>query len=103
MMGPPLWMDGENRKAMNKPKRAALVIDEAMGKRIRRLCLAEPYPKSHDVYLTIEFEDETEILIEVGSRPFFGITHLVRDPNGELGPVKEPMHGSIRSLVKRRR
>lgn len=88
---------------MDEPKREALVIDEATGKRIRRLCLAEPYPKSHDIYMTIEFEDETEILIEIGCRPFFAITHLAPDPNGELEPVKEPMHGSIRSLVKGRR
>lgn len=88
---------------MNKPKRAVLVMDEATGKRIRRLSLAEPYPKSPEVYLTIEFDDETEILIEVECRPWFGITHLVRDTHGELGPVKESMHGSIRSLAKGRR
>jgi len=85
---------------MNKPKRAVLVMDEAAGKRIRRLSLAEPYPKSQEVYLTIEFDDETEILIEVECRPWFGIKHLVRDTNGELAPVKESMHGSIRSLAK---
>lgn len=78
------------------------MIDEATGKQIRRLCLAEPYPKSHEVYLTIAFDDETEILIEVGCRPIFAITHLARDPNGELEPVKERMSGSIRSLVKGR-
>jgi hypothetical protein len=54
---------------MNKPKRAVLEMDEARGKRIRRLSLAEPYPKSQEIYLTIEFDDETEILIEVECRP----------------------------------
>jgi hypothetical protein len=88
---------------MNKPKRAVLVIDVASGKRIRRLSLAEPYPKSQEVYLTIEFDDETEILIEVECRPWFEITHLVRDTYGELAPVEESMHGSIRSLTKGRR
>jgi hypothetical protein len=88
---------------MNKPKRAVLVMDEAMGKRIRRLSLAEPYPKSQEIYLTIEFDDETEILIEVECRPWFGITNLARDTDGELEPVKESMHGSIRALVKGRR
>jgi hypothetical protein len=88
---------------MNKPKRAVLVPDEATGKRIRRLSLAEPYPKSQEIYLTIEFDDETEILIEVECRPWFGITHLARDAHGELEPVKESMDGSIRSLVKGRR
>lgn len=88
---------------MNEPKRAVLVIDEATGKRIRRVCLAEPYPKSSEVYLTISFDDETEILIEVGCRPYFGITHLVRDSHGDMEPVKERICGPIRSLVKDRR
>ncbi len=88
---------------MNKPKRSVLVIDEAVGKRIRQLSLAEPYPKSLEIYLTIEFDDETEILIEVGSCLSFGITHLARDTHGELEPVKGSRHGPIRSLVKGRR
>jgi hypothetical protein len=87
---------------MNKPKRAVLVIDEATGKRIRRLSLAEPYPKAQEVYLTIEFDDETEILIEVVCCPSFGITHLARDTNGELEPVREAKRGPIRALVKGR-
>jgi hypothetical protein len=85
---------------MTKPRRAVLVTDEATGKRIRRLCLAEPYPKSHEVYLTIEFDDETELLIEIECRPWFGIKHLVPDTDGELETVKESMHGAIRSLAK---
>jgi hypothetical protein len=85
---------------MNNRKRSILVIKEAEGKRIRRLCLAEPYPKSQEIYLTVEFDDETEILIEVGCRPWFGISHLARGTDGELEPVKERTHGSIRSLAK---
>jgi hypothetical protein len=88
---------------MNKPKRALLAMDEATGKRIRKLSLAEPYPESQEIYLTIEFDDETEILIEVECRPWFGITHLARDTHGELEPVKKSMHGSISSLAKGRR
>ena len=88
---------------MNETLRAALVLEEATGKRISRLCLEEPYPKSQEVYLTIEFDDETEILIEVECSPCFGVTHLARDAYGELAPVKKSMHGSIRSLVKGRR
>ncbi|WP_213804992.1 hypothetical protein [Granulicella sp. dw_53] len=87
---------------MSNPKRAVLVIDEAEGKRIRQLSLAEPYPRSQDIYLTVEFDDETEILIEVGCRPWFGITHLARDAHGELEPVKQPLRGSIRSLTKQK-
>ena len=88
---------------MGKRKRAVLVIREATGKRIRRLCLEEPFPESHDIYISIEFDDETEILIEVESRPFFGIVHLARDSHGELEPVKKPIRGVLRSLVKGRR
>jgi len=36
---------------MNKTKRAVLVIREATGKRIRQLCLEEPFPKSHNIYI----------------------------------------------------
>ena len=84
----------------NRVKRAVLVMEEAAGKRIRRLSLAEPYPKSHEIYLTVEFEDETEILIEVGCVPTFGITPLARNARGELEPIKKPMRGSMRLLAK---
>jgi hypothetical protein len=88
---------------MNKPKRTLSVIDEATGKRIRRLSLAEPYPKSREIYLTIEFDDATEILIETNCRPWFAIRHLARDAQGELEPVKKPTQGFIRKLAKDRR
>ena len=87
---------------MNKTQRAVLILDEGTGKRIRQLCLAEPYLKSQEIYLTIEFDDETEILIEVSCRSWFSITHLARDTHGELEPVKQPTHGSIRSLAKKK-
>jgi len=85
---------------MNKTKRAVVEISEATGKRIRRVCLEEPFPKSHNIYISIELDDETEILIEVESRPYFSIMHLARDLHGELEPVKEPIRGDLRSLVK---
>jgi len=87
---------------MNKPRRAALVLNEVTGKRISRLTLEEPYPNSHEVYIAIKFDDETEILIEVDSRPFFDIRHLARNAEGELEPVKKSMRGSIRSLGRGR-
>ncbi|WP_263377451.1 hypothetical protein [Granulicella paludicola] len=85
---------------MHKPKRAVLVIEDVAGKRIRRFYLSEPYPKSREIYLTVEFDDETELLIEVECLPSFGITHLAIDSSGELAPVKRSRRGSIRSLVK---
>jgi hypothetical protein len=88
---------------MNKTKRAVLEISEATGNRIRRVCLEEPFPKSHNIYISIELDDETEILIEVESRPHFSIMHLARDSHGELEPAKEPIRGALRSLVKGRR
>jgi hypothetical protein len=84
---------------MNKTKRVELVIDEATGKQVRRLVLEEPYPESREVYIAIEFEDGTEILIEVDCRPFFDIRHLARNADGELEPVKKAIHGPIRSIA----
>jgi hypothetical protein len=88
---------------MNETERAVLTLDGAAGKRIRRLRLAEPYAKSQEVYLTIEFDDATEILIEVNCRPWFAIRHLALDASGELEQVKKPTQGTIRSLAKGRR
>lgn len=92
--------DSGSGPASDKP--AVLVIGEATGKRIRRLSLAEPYPKSQEIYLAIEFDDDTEIEvdIDVASRLSFGIKHHARDANGEMEPIKEQLKGSIRSLVK---
>lgn len=87
---------------MSKKDRAVLVIPEAAGKRVRELSLAEPFVNSHNIYVSIEFEDETEVLIEVESRPYFSIMHLMRDAHGELEPVKEPVRGTLRALVKSR-
>lgn len=84
----------------DKSKRAVLVVEEAAGKRVRRLSLSEPYPRSREIYLAVEFEDETEILIEVGGVPFFELTHLARGASGELEPIRKPRRGSIRKLVK---
>jgi hypothetical protein len=82
--------------------RVVLVIDEATGKRISRLFLAEPYPKSQEIYLVIECDDDTEIEIDidVASRLSFGIKHHARDANGEMEPVRAQLKGPIRSLVR---
>lgn len=87
---------------MSKIDRAELLIPEAAGKRVRQLSLAEPFANSHNIYVSIEFDDKTEVLIEVESRPYFSIMHLSRDARGELEPTKEPIRGSLRSLVKGR-
>jgi|HubBroStandDraft_1064217.scaffolds.fasta_scaffold435347_1 hypothetical protein len=88
------------RGSATQPERAVIVIGEVTGKRIRRLSLEEPYAKSKEIYLAIEFDDEKEILIDLGSRLLFGIKHLVRDSNGELETVKEYPQRSIRALAK---
>jgi hypothetical protein len=88
------------RSSAARPERAVVVIGEATGKRIRQLSLEEPYAESKEIYLTIEFYDEKEILIDIGSRLLFGIKHLARDSNGELEPVKEYSQRSIRALAK---
>lgn len=88
---------------MSKTDRAVLVIPEAEGKRVRQLSLGEPFANSKNIYISIEFEDQTDILIEVESRPYFSIMHFARDSHGELEPMKEPIRGNLRSLVKGRR
>lgn len=85
-----------------KPKRAVVVLHEAAGKQIRQLSLSEPYPKAQDIYLSIEFEDGTETLIEIACVPCFGINHLVRDAAGELQPTKKRVGGTIKALVRKR-
>lgn len=79
-----------------------VVIEEATGKRIRKLSLGESYPGSQEIYFAMEFDDETEIEIDIDveSRLSFGIKHHARDENGEMEPVKEQVKGSIRVLVK---
>jgi len=86
----------------NKRPRAVLEIQEAGGKRIRRVILEEPYVRSQDVYLIIEFDDETEVLIEVKCRPWFAIRHLGHDADGDLQPLTKTIRGSIRSMMKRK-
>lgn len=85
---------------MMSRKRAELVIAEATGKRIRQLVLAEPYAGSHDLYLTVECDDETEILIELNCSLFFAVTPLLKNKHGDLTPAGKTRKGSIHSLVK---
>jgi len=93
-------VDRADDKAVSTP--AKLFIEEAAGKRIRRLRLGEMYAKSRQVYLGIEFDDDTEIAIDIDvvSRLSFAIDHLARDESGEMEPVREQIQGSLRSLVK---
>lgn len=88
------------RGSLAQPERAVVVIEEAAGKRIRQLTFEEPYPESKEIYLTIQFDDEKEILVDIGARLLFGIKHLVRDSNGENEPVKVYSQRSIRALAR---
>jgi hypothetical protein len=89
-------------KAAAKPAR--LTIEEATGKRISRLYLEELSSESRESYLAVEFDDETEIVVDIDvdvvSRPSFGIAHHVLDEDGDVRPLKEQIKGSISSLVK---
>jgi hypothetical protein len=93
-------VDRAEDKAVSMP--AKLIIEEAAGKRIRRLCMGEMYAKSRQIYLGIEFDDDTEIAIDIDvvSRLSFAIDHLARDESGEMEPVRERIQGPLRSLVK---
>ncbi|MGA9672551.1 MAG: hypothetical protein WBQ94_25270 [Terracidiphilus sp.] len=87
-------------KAAAKPAR--LMIDEAKGKRIRRLYLEELSSESRESYLAVEFDDDTEVVIDmdvdVVSRPSFGIAHHALDEDGDVRPLKDHIKGSISSL-----
>ncbi|SEB44450.1 hypothetical protein [Terriglobus roseus] len=86
---------------MASRNRAVVVIDEAAGKRIKQLALEEPYPRSDHVYLTVEFDDATEVLIELSCGLLFGVIHLDKDARGDLAPTSRRVHGSIQALEKR--
>ena len=68
-------------------KRVVVVIEEAAQKRVRELSVEEPYAKSEDVYVTIKFDDDTEIILDLSSRLRFGVQCL-RFVGGDLEPVK---------------
>ena len=68
-------------------KRAVIVIEEAAQKRIRELSIEEPYAKSEEVYVTVKFDDDTEIILDLSSRLRFGVQCL-RIADGDLEPVK---------------
>jgi hypothetical protein len=68
-------------------KRVVVVIEEAAQKCIRELRVEEPYAKSEEVYVTIKFDDDTEIVLDLTSRLRFGV-QFVRCVDGELEPVK---------------
>jgi len=89
-----------DRDSGSKP--ALLVIEEATGKRIRQLSLGEPYRGSQEIDLVINFDDGTQLAIDidVASRLSFEIEHLSPDSKGELEPVKKSRKGSLRALAK---
>jgi hypothetical protein len=68
-------------------ERVVVVIEEAAQKCVRELSVEEPHSKSEDVYVTIKFDDDTEIILDLSSRLRFGVQCL-RLVNGELEPVK---------------
>jgi len=91
-------------KAKAAAKPARLTIEEAKGKRIRRLYLEELSSESRESYLAVEFDDDTEIVIDIDfdvvSRPSFGIGHHVFDEDGDVSLLKERIKGPISSLVE---
>lgn len=89
-------------------KPAVLVIEEAAGRKIRQLRLEEPFVGSEAIDLVIEFQDGTQVAIDINVRSqlSFDISHLGPDPDGEMEPIKpikKSLKGSIRALVKKQR
>lgn len=83
-------------------QRAVVTIDEVEGKRVQRLLLEEPYAGSHELYMIVEFDDDTEVLFEINCQPLIGIRYIARTATGILRPIIKAKSGSIRSLVEER-
>jgi hypothetical protein len=73
---------------MSKRNPAEVVIHEARGKRIEELAVTEPYANSDELYVTIRFDDDTEISLELSARIRFGVNYT-RVVDGEQVPIKQ--------------
>jgi hypothetical protein len=71
-----------------KPQCVVVSVPEAKGKRIRHLCIEEPYPTSTNVYVSINFEDDTVVVIDLTPRVMFSVDYL-RRIDGELKSLRE--------------
>jgi hypothetical protein len=70
-------------------KQVEIVIEEAAGKRIRRLAIqGPPDPAMNDFVVCVSFDDDTLISIELSLLLRFGIFYD-RIVNGNSQPIKE--------------
>jgi hypothetical protein len=70
-------------------KQVEIVIEEAAGKRIRRLAIqGPPDPHMNDFAVCVSFDDDTMISIELSLLLRFGIFYD-RVVNGNSQPIKE--------------
>lgn len=70
-------------------KQVEIVIEEAAGKRIRRLAIqGPPDPDMNDFVVCVSFDDDTMISIELSLLLRFGIFYD-RIVNGNSQPIKE--------------
>jgi hypothetical protein len=69
-----------------KSERVVVVIEEATGKRVQQLCVEEPYANAEEFWVAIQFDDDTEIYLDLSSRIRFGVHYLGR-VDGDLEPI----------------
>jgi hypothetical protein len=83
--------------SLSNPKPHEVIIPEAKGKRVEELAVTEPYANWDEVYLTIRFDDGTEISFDVSARIRFGFTYM-RLVDGEQVPIRQQAQGFLREI-----
>ena len=78
-----LERDGAGKKKISEPprcrqnrRRANGNKTEAKDKRIREMRIHEPYPESDEFYVSLYFDDETEITLDLTARLGFVVKYL---------------------------
>jgi hypothetical protein len=83
--------------SLSKPKPTEVIIPEVKGKRIKELAVTEPYANSDEIYLTIRFDDDTEISLDLSARIRFGFTYM-RLVDGEQVPIRQQAQRFLREI-----
>jgi hypothetical protein len=81
----------------SKPKPTEVIIPEVTGKRIGELAVTEPHANSDEIYLTIRFDDDTEMFFDLSARIRFGFTYM-RLADGEQVPIRQQAQRFLRGI-----
>ena len=64
--------------------------------------MTEPYANSDELYLTIRFDDDTEISLDLSARIRFGVNYT-RVVDGEQVPIKQQAQRFLGEMNTRKR